>query len=176
MSSLTCTRGAARRATLRLTGWLLAAWLLAGCGFQLRGSAALPAEMAVTYIQSGQPYSTLADDFAAALKAREVSVTEQRSDATAVLRIHGNELEKRILSVNTAGKVLEYELRQTVQFSVVTAANQPLLEMQSVILSRDYLYSSTDILGKEREDLEVRKTLQRNLVNMAMLRITAARK
>lgn len=149
---------------------------MAGCGFQLRGSAALPAEMAVTYIQSGQPYSSLVDDFAAALKARDIQVTEERSDATAVLKILGNELERRVLSVNTSGKVLEYELRQTVNFSVATAANQPLLEEQSVSMSRDYLYSNTDILGKAREDQDVRQTLQRNLVNMAMLRITAARK
>jgi len=72
--------------------------------------------------------------------------------------------------------VLEYELRQTVTFSVTTAANQPLLEEQKVSLSRDYLYSNTDILGKEREDEQVRNTLQRNVVNMAMLRLAAARK
>ena len=149
---------------------------MTGCGFQLRGSAALPVEMAVTYIQSGQPYSSLVDDFAEALKARDIQVTEERSDATAVLKIHGNELERRVLSVNTSGKVLEYELRQTVLFSVTTTANQPLLEEQSVSLSRDYLYSNTDILGKQREDQDVRQTLQRNLVNMAMLRITAVRK
>jgi LPS-assembly lipoprotein len=172
-------RDAARRAPLRLSGWLLFGWLLAGlagCGFQLRGSAALPAEMAVTYIQSAQPYSSLVGDFATALKARDLTVTEQRSRATAVLHIIDNDVEKRVLSVNTAGKVLEYELRQTVTFSVTTAANQPLLEEQKVSLSRDYLYSNTDILGKEREDEQVRNTLQRNVVNMAMLRLAAARK
>jgi len=165
----------ARRATPGLA-WLLVAWLLAGCGFQLRGSAALPAEMAVTYIQSNQPLSTLVDDFATALKARDVSVTGQRAHATAVLRILDNEVEKRVLSVNTAGKVLEYELRQTVTFAVATAANQPLMEEQSVTLSRDYLYSNTDILGKQREDEQVRRTLQRNVVNMALLRLSVARR
>lgn len=168
------TRGVARW----LAGWLLAAGVLAGlagCGFQLRGSAALPAEMAVTYIQSTQPFSSLVTDFGAALTARGVSVTEQRSAATAILKIHDNKVEQRVLSVNTAGKVLEYELQQTVRFSVATAANQLLLEEQSVSLSRDYLYSNTDILGKQREDQEVRQTLQRNLVNMAMLRLAAVR-
>lgn len=131
--------------------------------------------MAVTYIQSGQPYSSLVADFAAALKSRGARVTEQRGDATAVLKILENELERRVLSVNTAGKVLEYELRQTLRFSVVTAANEPLLEEQSVTMSRDYLYSNTDILGKQREDRSMRQTLQGNLVNLAMLRLTAAR-
>jgi LPS-assembly lipoprotein len=90
------------------------------------------------------------------------------------LRILDSETEKRVLSVNTSGKVLEYELRQKVSFSVTTDTNQSLVTEQTVSLSRDYLFSSTDILGKEREDRIVRQTLQRNLVDMAMLRIAAA--
>jgi LPS-assembly lipoprotein len=168
-----------RRTARALPAWLLMAWLvagLAGCGFQLRGSAALPAEMAVTYIQGASPYGSLVDDFSAALRVRNASVTRQRSEATAVLRIHDSKVERRVLSVSSAGRVLEYELRQTLNFSVATAAGQMLLEARPVTLSRDYIYSNTDILGKEREDLEVRKTLQRNLVNMAILRITAAQR
>jgi outer membrane lipopolysaccharide assembly protein LptE/RlpB len=45
---------------------------------------------------------------------------------------------------------------------------------QSVSLSRDYIFSSTDVLGKAREEQVVRATLQENLVNLAMLRIAAA--
>ena len=79
-----------------------------------------------------------------------------------------------VLSVNTSGKVLEYQLRQTIRFSVATAENLPVVEQQTVTLSRAYLYRSTDVLGSEREKDAVRSTLQKNLVNMAMLRIVAA--
>jgi outer membrane lipopolysaccharide assembly protein LptE/RlpB len=41
-------------------------------------------------------------------------------------------------------------------------------------MTRDYLYSNTDVLGKQREEIVVRRALQRELVNLAMLRITAA--
>ena len=40
-------------------------------------------------------------------------------------------------------------------------------------MSRDYLYSSTDVLSKEREEAVVRRTLQRELVNLAILRMAA---
>jgi outer membrane lipopolysaccharide assembly protein LptE/RlpB len=46
--------------------------------------------------------------------------------------------------------------------------------MQRVEMTRDYLYSSTDVLSKEREEKVVRRTLQQELVNLAILRITAA--
>jgi outer membrane lipopolysaccharide assembly protein LptE/RlpB len=41
-------------------------------------------------------------------------------------------------------------------------------------MSRAYLYKSTDVLGSEREKDAVRRTLQQNLINMAMLRIASA--
>ena len=145
-----------------------------GCGFHLRGSGALPPEMSVTYIKSASPYSSLVDDFAAALRVHDVQVTEVRSDATAVLLVIKNDYERDVLSVNTAGKVLEFELRQTIRFSVLRVDGLPLVEDQSVSMSRAYLYSSTDVLGKEREEKVVRNTLQKNLVNLAMLRIEAA--
>jgi len=158
------------------SGLLLAALvtLLAGCGFHLRGSAGLPPAMAVTFIKSNDPYSTLVSDFRAALQVHGATVTHERSEATAVLKIQDSDVETRILSVNTAGKVLEYDIKQTLRFSVVTAANQQLVPEQTVSLNRDYIYSNTDVLGKRRESEVVQADLQRNIVNLAMLRISAA--
>jgi LPS-assembly lipoprotein len=148
--------------------------LATGCGFHLRGSAALPSSMAVTFIRSDQPFSSLVDDFAAALKTRAVRVTQVRSEATAVLNILDNTVNTAVLSVNTSGKVLEFDITQTIKFSVVTAGNEPLVPEQTVSMNRDYIFSSTDVLGKQREDKVVRANLQSNVVNLAMLRIAAA--
>jgi LPS-assembly lipoprotein len=150
------------------------AGMLAGCGFHLRGSEVLPPSMAVMYIKSNQPFSTLVDDFSAALKIHDVRVTQERSEATAVLNILGNSIETRVLSVNTAGKVLEYEILQTIRFSVVTAGNETLVPEQTVTMNRDYIFSSTSVLSSRREDKVVRANLQSNVVNLAMLRIAAA--
>lgn len=146
---------------------------LSGCGFHLRGSGALPAGMSVTYVQSAKPFSSLVDDFADALRTYGVQVTEQRDAATAILRVIENDRGREVLSVNTSGKVLEYQLWQTVRFSVATAENLPIMEPQTVTLTRSYLYSSTDVLGSEREKVAVRGTLQKNLVHMAMSRLAA---
>jgi LPS-assembly lipoprotein len=150
------------------------AGMLAGCGFHLRGSDALPPSMAVVYIKYKQPYSTLVDDFSAALKIHDVRVTQERSEATAILNILDNSIETRVLSVNTAGKVLEYEMLQTIRFSVVTAGNETLVPEQTVTMNRDYVFSSTGVLGSRRESKVVRANLQSNVVNLAMLRIAAA--
>ena len=147
--------------------------MLSACGFQLRGSAALPGEMAVTYIKAGNPYDTLVNDFAEALRTHKVTVTEDSQEATATLVIINSTLDKDVLSVNGNGTVLEYQLSQSIQFAVKTGDNVSLLEPQQVSMSRDYLYSSTDVLSKEREEAVVRRTLQRELVNLAILRMAA---
>ena len=153
---------------------MLLALLLAGCGFHLRGSADLPSAMSLTYIKGIQPFGTLADDFTAALRLRGIKVIDSERYATAVLQITQNTTEKQVLSVDIHGNVLEYEIRQTIRFSVMTADGQPVVPEQSVALSRDYIFSSTDVLGKQREEQVVRATLQETLVNLAMLRISAA--
>ena len=147
--------------------------MLSACGFQLRGSAVLPGEMAVTYIKAGNPYGTLVNDFAEALRTHKVTVTEVREEATATLLIIDSKRDKDVLSVNGNGKVLEYQLTQSIVFSVVSADKATLLDPQQVAMSRDYLYSSTDVLSKEREEAVVRRTLQRELVNLAILRMAA---
>ena len=70
--------------------------------------------------------------------------------------------------------MLEYEIIQTIRFSVVTAGNEPLVPEQTIKLNRDYVFSSTDVLGSQRENAVVRSNLQANIVNLAMLRIAAA--
>jgi len=156
-----------------LAGYLM--FTLSACGFQLRGSSALPEEMSVTYLKFKKPYGSLMEDFSEALRAHHVTVTDDRSEATAVLVIIRNDRDKDVLSVDNRGKVLELQLRQTIQFSVKTSDNLPLVEPQKVTLTRNYLYSSTDVLSKDREEAVVRRTLQQELVHLAMLRITAAR-
>ena len=148
--------------------------LLGACGFHLRGSESLPAEMSVTYIRGTGEFDSLYDDFRTALENRGVRVTQDRGEATAVLNILDNNTDKNVLTVDLAGKVLEYRITQNVQFEVTAADGQPLLDQQSVTRSRDFKFNRNDVLGKEREAETIRKELQRDVVNLAMLRLTAA--
>jgi LPS-assembly lipoprotein len=158
---------------VKLNILLMAIALLAGCGYQLRGSASLPEAMAVTYIKGLRPYSALVEDFAHALRTRNATITMDPAEASAILNITGNDTEKLVQSVDTAGNVLEYEIRQTIRFSVIGPDRRDLLSEQSISLSRDFLYTSADVLAKVREEKLVRRTLQESLVNLAVLRIAS---
>jgi len=131
-------------------------------------------EMSVTYIHGTSEFGTLYDDFRTALESRGVRVTQDRGEATAVLKILENNTDKIVLTVNLSGKVQEYRISQNIQFEVAAADGQPLLDQQSVTRSRDFKFDRNDVLGKERENEVIREELQRDVVNLAMLRITAA--
>lgn len=148
--------------------------LLGACGFHLRGSESLPAEMSVTYIHGSSEFGSLYDDFRTALESRGVRVTQDRGEATAVLNILESNTDKDVLTVDLAGKVQEFRISQNIQFEVATADGQPLVDQQSVTRSRDFKFDRNDVLGKERESETIREELQRDVVNLAMLRITAA--
>lgn len=157
---------------LLLAGFTLL--VLNACGFHLRGDSVLPDAMAVTYIQGKRPFDSLNDDFRDALEGRGAHVTENRDEATAILKILGNRDEKDVLTVDIGGKVQEILIRQTIRFEVVAPDNSPLVERQTVTLSRDFVFNKDDILSKEREADLISGELQRDVVNLAMLRIAAA--
>ena len=148
--------------------------LLGACGFHLRGSESLPAEMSVTYIQGTSEFDSLYDDFRTSLESHGVRVTQDRSEATAVLNILENNTDKDVQTVDLGGQVLEYRLTQNIQFEVTAADGQPLVDQQSVTRSRDFKFNLKGVLGSEREGETIRAELTRDVVNLAMLRITAA--
>jgi LPS-assembly lipoprotein len=152
----------------------LLALQLAACGFHLRGSTPLPAEMSVTYIHGTGEFDSLYDDFRTALESRGVRVTQDRGEATAVLDILENNTDKDVLTVDLSGKVLEFRISQNIHFEVAAADGQLLVDQQSITRSRDFKFDRNDVLGKERESELIRKDLQRDVVNLAMLRIMTA--
>ncbi|NNG12236.1 MAG: hypothetical protein HKM88_03195 [Halobacteria archaeon] len=154
---------------------LVAALLLSsGCGFQLRGATPLPAQMAVTYIEGKSRFDPLNNEFRSALEGRGAQVTGERDAATAILRILENRTITEVLTVDSAGKAEEYEIRQTIRFDVISADRQVLVAEQVLSMNRFLRYLRTNVLGTEREGELIREELQRSLVNLAMLRIAAA--
>ena len=172
---MTATGFWSRPVTGLVRALLVAALLLSsGCGFQLRGATPLPAQMAVTYIEGRSQFDPLNKEFRDALEGRGAQVTGERDTATAILRILDNRIRTEVLTVDSAGKAEEYEIRQTIRFDVISADQQVLVAEQSLSLNRFLRYLRTNVLGTEREAELIRRELQRSLVNLAMLRIAAA--
>ena len=147
---------------------------LAGCGFQLRGTASLPFDtlyMAPTTspgvaldlkrnIQSGTK-TTLVDD-------------PKRADA--LLELTQEAREKVILSLAGTGRVREYQLRYRVAFRVHDGKGGEFIPPSTVLLTRDVTYNDSDVLAKEAEEVLVYRDMQFDMVQQLMRRLAAAQR
>src|SRR5690606_899438 len=97
------------------------------------------------------------------LRASGARLTDNRRDATAIVRILRDESGQRVLSVSARNTPEEYEVFYAVEYSVTGVsegssdergnggAGIELIAPQSVELTRDYSYDATAVLAKQRE-------------------------
>ena len=175
---------------------LLLIGLLGACGFKLRGSADLPAHQL--------PFATIAltlaptSEFYAQLKRSiEGSAAGTRvvdaGEAEAILMVLGDTSQKKILSLNTSGRVREFQLVRTFSFKV--QANKPsaapapqvkytdapvvapteYIAPSTIVLHRDVTYSDDLVLSKQAEEALLWRDIQSDLVRQLMRRLATAK-
>lgn len=154
--------------------WLLVSGVLTlgACGFQLQGAAGLPPALDVVYISTADPYTGFHRALVGALEQHGVRVTEEPSEAGAVLDLARDETGRRVLSVSARNVPREFEIFYTVAYSVRTA-ERTLLETQRITLTRDYTWRETAVLGKEREEAILRDSLIDDLVRQVMRQLAS---
>jgi LPS-assembly lipoprotein len=148
--------------------------LLAGCGFQLRGTADLPFDK--LYMA---PVSTpgVALDLKRNIQSgTRTAVVDDMKTADAVLEFAREAREKLILSLASTGRVREFQLRYTVDFRVHDGKGGEFVPMSTVALVRDITYNDSDVLSKDAEELLIYRDMQYDMVQQIMRRLAAAQR
>jgi len=151
---------------------LIAAGSLTACGFRLAGSDPLPAVMARPYLSLKDPYTDFSREFEHQLKASGASLQLMREGATATVDVTKDLVEQRTLAVSAKNIPTEYELTYTVTFNV-RGGGKELLAPQTISLSRDFSFDENLQLAKEHEADILRQQMARDLVSIAMHRLTS---
>ncbi len=150
----------------------LAAVLLAGCGFQLRGAAQLSGRMAEPYLEVPDRYTPFHRELVASLEAAGARPATLREDATAVIRIHVDEHGRDVLSISARNTPQEYEVYYVIEYSV-QAGDEEILPRQRLRLTRDYAYDDTAVLAKQHEEDDLLEALARDLAALVTGRLSA---
>jgi LPS-assembly lipoprotein len=145
---------------------------LSACGFRLAGSDPLPAVMARPYLSLKDPYTDFSREFEHQLKASGAAPQLAREAATATVEVTKDLVEQRTLAVSAKNIPTEYELTYTVTFSV-RSPDKELLAPQTISLSKDFSFDETLQLAKEHEADILRQQMARDLVSIAMRRLTS---
>lgn len=151
---------------------LLLTGLLAGCGFQLRGAAPVPTAL--------QPLSVHCDESvpvslcqAVTRQFREGQVQIRDRDAADYhLQLGQFRQQRRTSAVNPRGEAAEYDLRQRVVVSLISADQVPLLADSEISSSRSYRFDSTNVLANRREQRELESSLHDTLARQILFRMS----
>ena len=155
---------------------LLAAMLLSlsACGFRMRGAVQLPKGVKSVYIQGGKS-SQLIQDIELSLEYAGVKLLKKAVGADAILTITNVRHKRRVLSVGTSGRALEYQLTLEVDVSLVDSKGTRLIPRETMRLTRDYRFDENAVLGKSSEESLLWKEMERDMAQMVLRRISASR-
>ncbi len=152
---------------------LTVASLITGCGFRLEGSAPLPPSLAVVRIDASDTQSDFYFGLRKSLLAAGTRIDQDgNDDSVAVIHVITDSPAERILTVSTLNVPTEYELTYTVKFSV-SATGHELIAPEEHQLVRDYSYSESALLAKEREKSILSEALANDLVSVVMRRLSS---
>jgi LPS-assembly lipoprotein len=152
---------------------LLASMVLAGCGFQLRGTAEVPFQ--ALYVPNA--VTGIALDLKRSIQAgTNAKVVEDPKAADAILAFSHEAREKEILSLNAAGRVREFRLRYRVGFRVHDGKGNDYVPQSGLELTRDVSFNDAEVLAKEAEEQLLFRDMQSDMVQQIMRRLAAAQK
>ena len=161
------------RSTLRNIVFALLLTVIAGCGFQLRGSYSLPYES--LYI-GGSEYSTVIASLKRAIRsAGSTRLTETAADAQATFMPTAEAKEPIILSLSGSGRVREKRLRYRYGYRIVDPKGRDLVLPGMIELTRDLSYADSDVLAKTQEEDLLWRDMENDLVQQLMRRLAAAK-
>lgn len=146
---------------------------LAGCGFHLREQAQLPDSLKRLHLEVADPGSLLVRDLPDALERAGATMETAGGPGIAALRIPVSSLGPEALSVGATARVREYTMRYKVEIEAVDANGAAVLPRQTIELTRDYTFDETQAVGVAAQEDELKKQLQRDMVQAILRRLAA---
>jgi LPS-assembly lipoprotein len=158
---------------MKILASIALAVLLAGCGFQLRGTASVPFESVYVPNATGGVALDLKRNIQAGTQAKVVDDPKQ---AQAIFQFSEETKAKEILSLTGTGRVNEYRLVYRVGFRVHDNKGGDYVPQQTVQLTRDVTFNNSEILAKESEEGLLYRDMQSDMVQQIMRRLAVAQK
>ena len=138
--------------------------MILSCGFHLRGSQDLSVVLPEIKIQGVNKHSDFGRDLYRALTAAKVNIIDE---SNTVLIITQNNISKRVLSLDSAGRANQYELNYQLNFSLQEIIHGEslkygnskqldkfvdLVSAQTINEKREYLFDANLVLAKADEE------------------------
>jgi len=167
---------------IKITFLFLLSFLIISCGFHLRGNQNLSAVLSEVQIQGVNKHSELGRELIRALISAKVNVLDE-SDT--ILGITKNNISKRVLSLDSAGRANQYEISYQLSFSLVkklqageqseSKGKQQLVDLipaQSITQKREYLFDADLVLVKSDEEARLYNDMRQTAILQLIRRLS----
>lgn len=152
---------------------IMAALVLAGCGFHLRGQAAMPFN--TLYINASNPGTLFIGDLRRNLEANNVTLVEAAEQADVILDIVYEVADKQVLSLGGDGRVNEFRLNYRVSLRAYDQKQRDWLAAEELAQRRDYSFDDTQILAKEAEEKLLQDSIRSEMAQQVVRRLSRAK-
>ena len=144
--------------------------ILASCGFHLRGSTPLPADVYRMSVEAPNP--RLEQDLEFELQTAGAVITPEREDAEAILVATSETFNRRVIAVDAdTGRNREFEVAYTINFKVTRADGTVLLKPQNVNLHRTLVLNEDQLLGALSEEQTLKREMRSDAVRQILQRM-----
>ncbi len=144
-------------------------FLVASCGFHLQSEIKLAPPLQRMYLQTGDPYGTLARNLQQDLKLSGVQMVSSPAEASTILVILRDDTSQVLLSVSGTQQTRQYTLIVTVVFEITDHKGKSLIGPQTLTESRTITIQANRVLGSSNEAnlfyQQMRRTLAYAIIN-----------
>lgn len=145
---------------------------LAACGWQLRGTSMIPANITSLYVarDDGED-SLLVRQLQQTLNSADIATPATSDNAQYALLILSENFRKRTATVNANARVSEQELTEEVRFTVRDQEGEIAIPPSIVSVERVFEYDETNVVATRDEEQLIRDEMRRDLVGQILNRL-----
>ena len=150
---------------------LIVALMISGCGWQLRDSQIVASSIGTVYLSSSNVNTVLTKELKRALTTYGVPSDATKAESNYIVVIVDFRENSRIASINSSGRVAEYQLNEDVDFYITDAEDNQILSLSTASVERVYEFREKDILASSNEEQRIRAEMRSELVRQILNRL-----
>ena len=158
-------------------------FFMQACGFQLRGALDLSQDISPVYLQQNSVFE-LGREIRSLLTANKIQMTENDKQAKTLLTLLKEAKTRRVLSVDGNGRVKEYLLNYTANFSIkIINPSKDINDINdindqgrvdSISVSRPLLFDPDAVVAVVNESEVLYKDMRRDVARSILLKLQAS--
>ena len=147
------------------------ALLTVACGWQLRDTMTFHTSIPSIYFSSSSEDNSLIRDLRRASDVYGVEPKKTRASAAYTVMVTDVRENVRIASINSGGRVAEYQLTEDVDFVIISTDNDAVETRGTASADKVYEFEENDILASANEQQRIRYEMKKQIVKQILTQV-----